>query len=164
MLSSFFRPRMSLHEVPHYPQPLGPTQWPEWVSMAVVTLALDHLIIAITSGPQLTHPALLPVHGGGVGDWTGLTVHLSCDLLQVIKLLMVVKAVDRESCIVGTLYKCLSVSLVTSDMTFTWTSISRGIWGHGDDAVLEAVEVNDADGELWHGVKAPERSAAHGAH
>ena len=107
MLSSFFRPRMSLHEVPHYPQPLGPTQWPEWVSMAVVTLALNHLITAITSGPQLTHPALLPVHGGGVGDWTGLTVHLSCDLLQVIKLLMVVKAVDGKSRIVRSLLKHL---------------------------------------------------------
>ena len=102
MLWLFFRLRMSLHEVPHYPQSLGPAQWPEWVSMAVISLALDHLMAAITSGPRLTHPALLPVHGGGVGGGTGLTVHLSCDLLQVIQLLMVVKAVDGESCIVGT--------------------------------------------------------------
>ena len=53
---------------------------------------------------------------------------------------------------------------VTGVMTSTWSSVSRGIRRHGDDAVLEAVEVNDADGELRHGVEAPEGSTTHGAH
>ena len=76
--------------------------------MTVVSLTLDNLIAAVTPGPHLTHPALLPVHGGGVGGGAGLTVHPSCDLLQVIQLLMVVKAVNRESCIVRTLLKAYS--------------------------------------------------------
>ena len=49
-------------------------------------------------------------------------------------------------------------------MTSTWSSVSRGIRRHGDDAVLEAVEVNDADWEVGHGVVAPEGGGAHRAH
>ena len=48
--------------------------------------------------------------------------------------------------------------------TPTRSSGSGGIWGHWDDAVLESVEVDDTDGELRHGVEAPEGGAAHGAH
>ena len=76
--------------------------------MTIVSLTLDNLISPITPTPRLTHPALLPVHGGGVGGGAGLTVHPSCDLLEVIQLLMVVKTIDRESCIVRTLLKALS--------------------------------------------------------
>ena len=76
--------------------------------MTIVSLALNHLIAPVTPTPHLTHPALLPVHGGGVGGGAGLAVHPSCDLLQVIQLLMVVKTVDRECCIVWTLLKAYS--------------------------------------------------------
>ena len=82
--------------------------------MTIVSLTLDNLISPITPGPRLAHPALLPVHGGGVGGGAGFTVHLSCNLLEVIQLLMVVKTIDRESCIVRTLLK-LSVRLNESD-------------------------------------------------
>ncbi len=75
--------------------------------MTVVSLALDHFMSPVTAAPHLTHPALLPVHGGGIGGGAGLTVHASCDTLQVIKLLMVVKAVDGESRIVRSLLKHL---------------------------------------------------------
>ena len=76
--------------------------------MTVVSLALDNLIASVTPAPHLTHPPLFPVHGGGVGGGAGLTVHFSCDLLQVIQFLMVVKTVNRESCIVRTLLKAYS--------------------------------------------------------
>ena len=48
--------------------------------------------------------------------------------------------------------------------TSTWSSVSGSVCGHGDYAVLKAVEVDDADRELRHGVEAPEGGAAHGAH
>ena len=96
--------------------------------MTIVSLTLDNLISPITPTPRLTHPALFPVHRGGVGGGAGLTVHPSCNLLEVIKLLMVVKTIDRESCIVRTLSKALmrlnennkDLYLETREHLWTW--------------------------------------------
>ena len=135
--------RMNFHEVPYDLEALTDLTIVEGVVMAIIGLAVHHLIAPVTPGPHDTAPPVHPVHVGGVHTGLGLAVHGGGHLEQVVHLDVVVVAVPGLRGHVGP--RAIVVRRVRRDR---------------DCGVQEAVEVNDADWRVWHRIVSPERGAA----
>ena len=132
---------MVFHKVPENLDPLD-VPVVEGVVVSIVGVALDHLLAIVTSRPQLTHPPMAPVHVGGVLLGLGVTVHVLSDPGDVVHLDMVIPPVVGDHGVVG-----------------AGAQVSRQLRGEGDGVVIEAVEVDNADWGVGHGVVAPENKS-----
>ena len=121
---------MDFHKVPENLDPLD-VPVVEGVVVAIVGVALDHLLVIVTTCPQLTHPPMTPVHVGGVLPGLRVTVHMLSDPGDVVHLDMVIPPIIGDHGVVG-----------------AGAQVSRQLRGEGDGVVIEAVEVNDADGGI----------------
>ena len=137
---------MSIHEVP---ENLDPVNVPgaEGVVMTIVSIALDHLLPLVTPSPQLTHPAVHPVHVGGVFPGLRVAVHVGDDLSEVHHLDVVIPAITGLYCVMGT------CSQVTSNL-----------WRPRNSVILQTVEVDNVHRSVWHGIESQKRSTTHRAH
>ena len=128
---------MDFHEVPENLDPLD-VPVVEGVVVTIVCVALDPLLAPVTVAPQLTHPAVTAVHVGGVLPGHGVAVHVLSDLGDVVHLDVVIPAVIGDHSVVG-----------------AGAQVGRQLRGEGDGVVIEAVEVDNADWGVRHGVEAP---------
>ena len=137
---------MRFHKVPENLDPLD-VSVVEGVVVTIVSVALDHLLALVTSRPQPAHPAVAAIHVGGVLPGLRVTVHVLSDLGDVVHLDVVIPPVIGDHSIVR-----------------AGAQVGRQLRREGDGVVIEAVEVNDADRGVGHGVVAPEGGGAHRAH
>ena len=134
---------VTLHEVPQYTDPLNVSVM-EGVVVGPVTIALYHLLALVTPGPQLAVEPVVAVHVGGVREALGVTVHVLEDLVEMDHLDMIVVAIVSNGCVVGAL-----------------PEVAGTLGGERDPPVIEAVEVDDVDRRVWHGIVASEWRAAY---
>ena len=92
---------MGFHKVPENLDPLD-VSVVEGVVVTIVSIALDHLLPLVTPSPQVTYPAIHPIHVGGVFPGLGVTVHVGDDLSEVRHLDVVIPAITGLHCIMGT--------------------------------------------------------------
>ena len=134
---------MGFHKVPENLDPLD-VSVVEGVAVTIVSITLDHLLAHVTPSPQLTHPAVAAVHVGGVLPGLRVAVHVLSDLGDVVHLDMVIPTIIGNH------------SVVRAGAQIGWQ-----IWREWDGVVIEAMEINDADRGVRHGVVASEGGGAH---
>ena len=127
---------MGFHKVPENLDPLD-VSVVEGVAVTIVSITLDHLLALVTPSPQLTHPAMAAIHVGGILPGLRVTVHVLRDLGDVVHLDVVIPPIIGNH------------SVVRAGAQVSWQ-----IWREWDDVVIEAVEINDADRGVGHGIVA----------
>ena len=106
-----------------------------------------HLLAEVTASPGLTGPAMDIIHVSGVRDALRLAVHVLKDLVEMDRLDVVVPSIASNHSVVR-----------------AGSEVVRTVRREGDRPVVEAVEVDDVDRRVWHGVVTSQWRAAHWAH
>ena len=119
----------------------------ERILVSPVASAVNHLSPLTAVPPHLARPAPLTVQAGGVAGADLVTVHGSQEVPEV-----------------GHLDGVVIPVIVHHSPVRSGAQVAREAGVVGDDCVLQAVEVDDADRPVRHEVKTSERGAGHSTH
>ena len=137
---------MGLHEVPENHDALN-ISIVEGVVMGPVSVTMNNFFAKIASIPHLTVESVHTIHVGGVFRALEIAVHVGQDVVEMPHLDVVEPTIVGNHCVVLPL-----------------TEVGVQLGRVGDGVVLEAMEVNDVDWSVGHGVVTPQRRTADWTH